>query len=135
MTITINNIGSIEPEELLMYFHELYDDIQSPGIVDSVEDLTKVNEIIGFCTNAKSYLHQLGIYLNLLTREAAKGKNKEFHSDCVSRKAIVDDYYKHLDDICKAVSRQASIYFEAQKELQMYARMDNLQIGANYKDE
>ena len=127
--VNIRTVLTMEPEEIFENMHRMYDDIEVPEIINGPEDLTFISKTLGWCTNNKSYLSSLGVYLDIATRALKKSGDKDAYSTMVCRKNIINSYYEHIDAIYKACSRQASIYFEQVQELKEEKRNNAVQHG------
>lgn len=127
--LTVQNVTDKTAQEIFEILSAEYDNIFLPEEVITADDLTDIYQMLGKCTNIKSYLNTLYIHLDICTRAAKrKGKDAKLeYEDMVARKTVVKAYYDHIDDICKASSRQATVYFEQQKEIRLDQQINNMQ--------
>ena len=118
--ITINNVSQTEPELLYAIISQAYDGIRLPGMIRTVDDLNYIADVIVQCTNIKTYLNSLMVWLDIETRrEKRKGKeNKDAYDKMICRKNIISCYYDTINDISKAGSRLITVYMEARKEME-----------------
>ncbi len=127
--INVRSVTSMDPEDIFNEMDRMYGNITVQEYVSGPEDLDRISQMLGWCTNSKSYLASLGVYLDIATRNAKKCGNKELHSDMVCRKNIIKTYYDIVSDIYTACSRQATLYLEQRKELEEEKRLNNIQYG------
>ena len=128
-TVTVRNVTQMSPEDIYIAMRKMYDNIMVTEAILGPQDLEAIIKLLGWCTNQKSYLSSLGVYLDIATRNAKKSGNKDAYSDMVCRKNIVNRYYDQVDGIYKASSRQATLYMEQQKELDDERRIHAVQKG------
>lgn len=127
--ITIQNVITLPPEDIFAILYEGYSKLTVPEYVDGPEDLDRISQLLGWCTNSKSYLASLEVYLDIATRNAKKNGDKNLHAEMVCRKNIIKTFKDMVADAYSASSRQATIYFEQRKELEEEKRNNNVQYG------
>ena len=132
--ININNAITMETEPFIDILHKRYDNTYIPEEINGPEDLDHITRTIAWSTNEKAYLNTILLYLDVATRNAKREKRKDDADNLICKKTIVKGYYDVIDDIGKAVSRQASIYFEKRKELAEDRRKDNVQKAEGYDE-
>lgn len=121
MNVTIVNVNStkIKNEDILKWLDENVF-IPVPSEVNSVEDLTIIQECMTRYTNQYSYLVSLKSQLKLGIRFARKEKySKEDIDILVDRKAIIEDAMSVVKIQLQTVSRLITIKQEINRELQI----------------
>lgn len=127
--VNIKTVTTMAPEEIFNELFEKYGDISVPEYILGPEDLDRISQLLGWCTNSKSYLSSLEVYLDIATRNANHSGDKETHAVMVCRKNIVKTFKDNVSDVYAACSRQATIYFEQRKELEEEQRNNSVQYG------
>ncbi len=116
--ITLNNIATVTPDELLAFLHSEYDEVVAcKASALDIDDLSTMQGYLGWCQNIQSYLLPLLSKMDIETRKYKT--NKDPGSDyqlAQSKKAILALYYDHFDKVFKTISRQFALYEQQHKE-------------------
>lgn len=110
--ITFLNIGEVEPEELVNFLHENYDDliICKEQNLD-ITDLAAITGCLGWCQNVESFLMPLMAKMDIESRKYVPTKEPgSDYQNAICKKAILNLYYDHIDRLYKTLSRQCSLY-------------------------
>ncbi len=127
--VNLKTVLTIDPEEMFNEFERMYGNVEVQEYIIGPADLDRISQMLGWCTNHKSYLSSLGIYVDIATRNAKKSGDKELHSDMVCRKNIIKTFIDIVSDIYTVCSRQATLYLEQRRELEEERRANNVQYG------
>ena len=123
-----NNIQSVTPSDLLDYLHDTYDDCFScKGSALTSSDLATMQGILGWCANVQAYLNPLICKMDIVCRSYPVSKAPDCdYQLALSKKTILTQYYKNIDNISKTVSRQCSLYQDQLQEMRYEQRADNI---------
>jgi len=107
-----------EPIELLNWLLGNFN-TEIPGVIVSMNDMTKAGETLLKLSGYYSYLMALLSYCKIKTRDAKRNKSKEEYENMVDKKEVLQNFTDAVKQNYSAVSRAVTIYIENNNELKM----------------
>ena len=86
--LNANNIGKALPEEVLSFLHERYDSVEVPTEAISFEDMTHIEQMMGWIANENTFLNYIYNVADISCRNSKLLGLKEKHEmDVIKKKA------------------------------------------------
>ena len=124
--INANNINAALPEELLSFLHNRYDSVTIPEEAMSFEELSRIEQMMGWIANEHTYLNYMFNLVDLESRSSKLLNNKAKHDMDVCKKSIIKSYKDNLEGLNKLLSRKITLYQMAKED----ERMENRVLSA-----
>lgn len=127
--LNANNINAALPEEVLAFLHERYDDVRIPEEVVSFDELSLIEQQMGWLANEHTYLNYLYNLTDMQTRNSKLLGLDEKHANDICKRNMIKSYKDNLEALNKLLSRKITIYQMNREDERMESRIYNMQKG------
>lgn len=125
--INANNFGQALPEEVLLFLHERYDCVKVPEEVISFDELSMIEQQMGFIANEHTFLNYMYNVADIQARQSKLLGLKEKHENDVCKKNMIKSYKDNLEALNKLLSRKVTLYQMNKADEQMENRVYSFQ--------